>query len=189
MENLRSLTAEKVRQYHRQFYRPDNLCLIITGMVSPQKVFEALRPVEDKIVKKGSFISVQRSPCLRACLYYRYWMSFAVDIFQMLSQPPDISIPLSLISFSCCFFFCCASYGRTGALPSMQRPWTNPVPPFSATVEHVVEFPAEDDTTGGMVYFGWRAARAVDYRAKLAHKVLWRAQPFFGFLIFFLRQA
>jgi hypothetical protein len=58
--------------------------------VEAQKVFEALRPVEEKILKKG-------------------------------------------------------------ALPPMVRPWTSPVPPFPASVDVEIEFPAEDDTTGGMV--------------------------------------
>jgi hypothetical protein len=33
MANLRALTAQKIRDYHRAFYRPDNLCLIIVGQV------------------------------------------------------------------------------------------------------------------------------------------------------------
>ncbi|XP_031560013.1 uncharacterized protein C05D11.1-like [Actinia tenebrosa] len=55
MANLRtSCSHQKVCDYHRQFYRPENLCVIITGMVDPDKVFEAITPFEDKILSKGS---------------------------------------------------------------------------------------------------------------------------------------
>ncbi len=79
-----------MRKYHKTYYRPDNLCIIITGQVDVQKVFATLRPVEEKILRKG-------------------------------------------------------------ALPPMQRPWTSPVPPFVKSVDQEIEFPAEDDTTGGIV--------------------------------------
>ncbi|XP_063241639.1 uncharacterized protein C05D11.1-like [Bacillus rossius redtenbacheri] len=54
MKNLRESTNNtKVRNYHREFYRPENLTLIIAGQVKPDQVFQALQPVEDKIVSKG----------------------------------------------------------------------------------------------------------------------------------------
>ncbi|XP_022082849.1 uncharacterized protein C05D11.1-like [Acanthaster planci] len=55
MSNLRTSTSNaKVRQYHKDFYRPDNLCLIITGQVTPEEVFKALEPFEEKIMAKGA---------------------------------------------------------------------------------------------------------------------------------------
>ena len=33
MKELRTLTHETVQAYHQEFYRPDNLCLIITGNI------------------------------------------------------------------------------------------------------------------------------------------------------------
>lgn len=55
MANLRDSTShQKVCDYHKEFYRPENLCLIITGQVSADEVFQALKPVEEKIVSKGS---------------------------------------------------------------------------------------------------------------------------------------
>ncbi|PIK38225.1 hypothetical protein BSL78_24935 [Apostichopus japonicus] len=55
MANLRTSTSnDKVRDYHKSFYRPDNLCLVITGQVSAEEVFKALDPFEEKIVSKGS---------------------------------------------------------------------------------------------------------------------------------------
>lgn len=48
--NLRNSTSiEKIRAYHKQIYRPENLTLIIAGKVSPDRVFEALKPLQEKI--------------------------------------------------------------------------------------------------------------------------------------------
>lgn len=54
MKNLReSTTNEKIRAYHRAFYRPENLHIIVTGMVGAEQVFRALEPIEQKIIAKG----------------------------------------------------------------------------------------------------------------------------------------
>ncbi|BFZ06020.1 hypothetical protein BsWGS_09058 [Bradybaena similaris] len=54
MKNLReSTTHEKVKKYHKEFYRPENLCIIICGMVKAEQVFKVLDPVERKIISKG----------------------------------------------------------------------------------------------------------------------------------------
>ena len=51
LANLRESTSnEKVREYHKQFYRPENLVLIITGSVTAAQVFTALQPIEEKIL-------------------------------------------------------------------------------------------------------------------------------------------
>ena len=53
MKNLRESTNnEKVRAYHAQYYRPDNLTLIITGQVKPNDIFKTLDPICNKIRKK-----------------------------------------------------------------------------------------------------------------------------------------
>lgn len=53
MKNLRDSTSnEKVRNYHKEFYRPENLKIIITGHVKPEEVFKALEKLENKIVTK-----------------------------------------------------------------------------------------------------------------------------------------
>ncbi|PSN43334.1 hypothetical protein C0J52_14179 [Blattella germanica] len=55
MKNLRESTNNiKVRNFHKEFYRPENLTLIIAGQVKPDEVFQALAPIEDKIVSKGN---------------------------------------------------------------------------------------------------------------------------------------
>lgn len=42
----------QIRKYHHEFYRPENLHVIITGMVGAEQVFEALEPIEQKIISK-----------------------------------------------------------------------------------------------------------------------------------------
>ncbi|KAL2723884.1 uncharacterized protein V1478_008397 [Vespula squamosa] len=55
LKNLRESTSnEKVRKYHKDFYRPENLTIIIAGQVNHDKVFKVLQPVEQMILSKGS---------------------------------------------------------------------------------------------------------------------------------------
>lgn len=54
VEALRSSCSwEKVVAYHRQFYRPSGVCLVVVGEVAEDALLVALRPVHDKIVSKG----------------------------------------------------------------------------------------------------------------------------------------
>lgn len=51
LKNLReSTTNEKVKKYHKDFYKPENLCIIIAGQVKHAEVFKSLQPVEEKIM-------------------------------------------------------------------------------------------------------------------------------------------
>jgi Zn-dependent M16 (insulinase) family peptidase len=112
MANLRdSCNNMKVRQYHKEYYRPDNLCLIITGQVEAENLFKAIQPFEEKILQKG-------------------------------------------------------------ALPPMACPWSSPVPPFSDAVEQLVQFPS-DDTSTGLIRFGWRGPLATDHVGLASVQVLW----------------
>jgi Zn-dependent M16 (insulinase) family peptidase len=61
MKNLReSTTNSKVREYHKQFYRPENLKIIITGQIKHEDVFQALESLEQKILLKGEMGEFQR---------------------------------------------------------------------------------------------------------------------------------
>lgn len=42
----------QIRHYHREFYRPENLHIIITGQVEAEDVFAALESVQQKILSK-----------------------------------------------------------------------------------------------------------------------------------------
>lgn len=53
MKNLRESTSStKVRNYHKEYYRPENLKVIITGQVKPADVFRSLEKLENKIESK-----------------------------------------------------------------------------------------------------------------------------------------
>lgn len=50
----------KVRHYHKSYYRPDNLCLIVTGKVDKDELMKTLDIVEVSILEKGSLPEMQR---------------------------------------------------------------------------------------------------------------------------------
>ncbi|KAJ0419969.1 Metalloenzyme, LuxS/M16 peptidase-like protein [Aspergillus carlsbadensis] len=50
MEQLRVLTAERIRAFHREMYQPKNLCLIITGEVDQEDMLKRLDQFEDTIL-------------------------------------------------------------------------------------------------------------------------------------------
>ncbi|KAI8093910.1 Metalloenzyme, LuxS/M16 peptidase-like protein, partial [Halteromyces radiatus] len=60
MECLRELSVEKIRSYHQSYYRPDNLCLIITGKVEESALMKALEPIEANIISKGPLPEMER---------------------------------------------------------------------------------------------------------------------------------
>ena len=55
-----TLICIQVRNYHQSYYRPDNLCLIVTGQVNKESLLKALEPVEESILKKGELPAMQR---------------------------------------------------------------------------------------------------------------------------------
>ena len=52
MSNLRTLTVDKVRRYHEEYYTPDNTILILTGNVKEEDFFNALDEVEALILQR-----------------------------------------------------------------------------------------------------------------------------------------
>ncbi|KAJ5907428.1 hypothetical protein N7495_000110 [Penicillium taxi] len=50
MEQLRVLTAERIREFHREMYQPKNLCLVLTGEVDQQNLLDILDKFEDTIL-------------------------------------------------------------------------------------------------------------------------------------------
>ena len=54
MKNLRESTShKKVVEYHNQFYRPENLRIIITGRVDPADLFKVMDDVDQEIAAKA----------------------------------------------------------------------------------------------------------------------------------------
>ncbi|TVY16263.1 Uncharacterized protein LARI1_G007005 [Lachnellula arida] len=50
MENLRVLTAERIRAFHKEMYQPKNLCLVLVGEVDEDNLFRILDQFEDSIL-------------------------------------------------------------------------------------------------------------------------------------------
>ena len=53
LRNLRnSTTIAKIKEYHKKFYRPENLVLTITGTIDEEELFEALMGTEEKVISR-----------------------------------------------------------------------------------------------------------------------------------------
>lgn len=69
LHNIRtSTTIDKVRSFHKKFYRPENLTLIIIGKIKLERVFDALKPIQEKIKSKpegGVFVRPWQTPVER----------------------------------------------------------------------------------------------------------------------------
>ncbi|CCU77097.1 zinc metalloprotease [Blumeria hordei DH14] len=50
MQNLRVLTPERIRSFHREMYQPKNLCLILIGEVDIDDLLQILDKFEDEIL-------------------------------------------------------------------------------------------------------------------------------------------
>lgn len=50
LEQLRVLTADRIRKFHRDMYQPKNLCLVIVGQVDHADLLRILDKFEDSII-------------------------------------------------------------------------------------------------------------------------------------------
>ncbi|POS87295.1 hypothetical protein EPUL_002276 [Erysiphe pulchra] len=50
MENLRILTPERIRLFHKEMYQPKNLCLVLVGEINQGHLFEILDKFEEGIL-------------------------------------------------------------------------------------------------------------------------------------------
>lgn len=50
MEQLRVLTADRIRDFHKEMYQPKNLCLVLTGEVDHEDLFQILDDFEGTIL-------------------------------------------------------------------------------------------------------------------------------------------
>lgn len=51
MDSLRVLSADRIREYHREMYQPKNLCLIIMGDIDHTNLLDVLDRFEDTILE------------------------------------------------------------------------------------------------------------------------------------------
>lgn len=59
--NIRTSTSmDEIRPFHQKFYRPENLTLIITGQIEADQVFEALRPIQEKVLSKPKRVTFEK---------------------------------------------------------------------------------------------------------------------------------
>lgn len=49
MEELRRLTNDQIRDFHRSMYRPDNLCVIVTGLVDEAELLETMEAFDAEL--------------------------------------------------------------------------------------------------------------------------------------------
>ena len=72
MKALReSTTIEKVRAYHKKYYRPDNTYITVTGGIDPASIFEALDPVERKLLEKlDEYPELEKPFSVRSLILY-----------------------------------------------------------------------------------------------------------------------
>ncbi|EHK99827.1 hypothetical protein M7I_4322 [Glarea lozoyensis 74030] len=50
MPNLRVLTADRIREFHKEMYQPKNLCLVLVGEVDEENLLQILDDFEDTII-------------------------------------------------------------------------------------------------------------------------------------------
>jgi Zn-dependent M16 (insulinase) family peptidase len=60
MEALRELNLDKIKEYHREYYNPHNLCLVVTGRLSTQALLEEIeKTVEARATLHGQNLGVK----------------------------------------------------------------------------------------------------------------------------------
>ena len=60
MDDIRKLDIHKIRNYHRDNYRPDNLCLIVSGTIDRSKLLQVFNEIDGHIASKGPLPSRAR---------------------------------------------------------------------------------------------------------------------------------
>lgn len=74
MEQLRVLTADRIREFHREMYQPKNLCLVLIGEIDHNELLQILDDFEPTIVEdvpsvdapfKRPWVESKRTPPLK----------------------------------------------------------------------------------------------------------------------------
>jgi Zn-dependent M16 (insulinase) family peptidase len=86
MEQLRVLTADRIRQFHRQMYQPKNLCLVIFGEVDHNQLLEILEKFEDSIMDD---IPKPNSPFRRPWLESKYTPQLEKSVIETVEFPEE----------------------------------------------------------------------------------------------------
>ncbi|XP_023940312.1 uncharacterized protein C05D11.1 [Bicyclus anynana] len=113
MKNLRTSTDNtKVRNFHKKFYRPENLTIILTGQIAADDVFKALTTVENDIIakrereKQVEWVKPWQTipPLPNYGEYQEQWPSDTVDCGQILFgwRGPILTEPTALTELTAC---------------------------------------------------------------------------------------
>lgn len=97
MGSLRVLSADRIREYHREIYQPKNLCLIIIGDVDHTNLLDVLDRFEDTILED---IPSPDAPFKRPWFDSKQAPTLADSVFEFVDFPEvDESSGEILISF------------------------------------------------------------------------------------------
>ena len=56
-QNVRNLSVENVRKFHKQFYRPENVCVVIVGKMLAENVDNIFDVIDAKLSEEQSFLT------------------------------------------------------------------------------------------------------------------------------------
>lgn len=62
MADIRALDNATIQKYHRDYYRPNNLCIIVTGKVSALDLAKSMQPMVEKVTAKGGLEKMLSTP-------------------------------------------------------------------------------------------------------------------------------
>lgn len=82
--NLRSLTNDRIRKFHKDMYQPRNLCLSIVGDVDKDQLFKVLNTFESNILEEIPSLS---SP------FKRPWVNTDSIVTLQRSMVEEVSFP------------------------------------------------------------------------------------------------
>ncbi|EGC38852.1 hypothetical protein DICPUDRAFT_148428 [Dictyostelium purpureum] len=60
MKDIRNLKVETIRDFHKSYYRPDNVSLVIAGDVNIDDIFKSIEPIVQKSISKGELKPMER---------------------------------------------------------------------------------------------------------------------------------
>ena len=138
MENLRVLTADRIRAFHKEMYQPKNLCLVLVGEVDEDHLLRILDDFEEGILDD---IPKPNAP------FQRY------DKYTFIKSLPGNLNPFAspMRLFTWLFQTLHADFEEN--LLTTCRPWTDSAQPpaIKQTIVEDVPFPEEDESMGDIL--------------------------------------
>ena len=154
MANLRSLTVDKVRRYHQEYYTPDNIILIVTGNVSNRDFFVALDEVEALILKRQLEKEMQLD-CSVTCGIGAGGSSSRIG------RPWIHSIVPPMVS-----------NGKVGVYPPYDHEESTSSSTTTMSQPLVIAFPSEDESRG-TISIAWRGPKYSSRSTWVQLSLLW----------------